>query len=59
MGRYPNHSRASVIECPVHKFSVALGADGRISTTCPGCILEARVARRRLEKIGRRRLAVA
>lgn len=59
MGRYPNPSRASVLECPVHKFSVALNDAGRISSSCPGCILEARVARRRLEKMRGRRLAVA
>ena len=59
MSRYPVTSRASVIDCPVHGFTVALNEEGRIASTCPGCILEARVARRRLTRIAKRRLAVA
>jgi len=57
--KYPITSRASVTDCPVHGFTVALNDAGRIASTCPGCILEARKARRRLTTIRRRRLAVA
>jgi len=58
MRRYPVTSRSSVIDCPVHGFTVALGADGRISSTCPGCIGEARKARRRWTDRRRRALAL-
>ena len=56
---YPVTSRRSVLDCPVHNFTVALGDDGRIASTCPGCIIEARIARRRLPRIARRRLRLA
>jgi hypothetical protein len=46
------------MDCPVHGFTVALTDAGRIASCCPGCILEARVARRRLRNIARRRPAV-
>jgi hypothetical protein len=57
MGLYPNPSKASVIECPVHRFTVALNDAGRIATTCPACIIEARLARRRWADRKRRQLA--
>lgn len=59
MFKYPVTSRSSIIDCPVHKFTVALDDAGRIKSRCPGCVLEARVARRRLRRISGRRLAVA
>jgi hypothetical protein len=58
MERYPVTSRRSVIDCPVHAFTVALDEYGRVSTPCPGCISEARKARRRLALRRPRRLAV-
>jgi hypothetical protein len=58
MERYPVTSRRSVIDCPVHGFTVALNDDGRIQSPCPGCIGEARKARRRLGRRRPRRLAV-
>lgn len=57
--RYPVTSRRSVIDCPVHGFTVALNEEGRIASTCPGCIHEARKARRRWNARKRRALAVA
>ena len=59
MLRYPVTSRASVIDCPVHRFTVALSEAGRIASRCPGCIVEARLARRRLRRIAKRSLAAA
>lgn len=56
--RYPVTSRRSVIDCPVHRFTVALDEEGRIASRCPACIIEARLARRRLRAISKRRLAV-
>lgn len=45
--RYPVTSRSSVMDCPVHGFTVALDAAGRVVSRCPGCVSEARKARRR------------
>jgi hypothetical protein len=59
MRGYPVTSRSSVIDCPVHHFTVALNDAGRIGSPCPACILEVRLARRRLRAIGKRRLAAA
>jgi hypothetical protein len=56
MCSYPVRSRSSVIDCPVHGFTVALNEAGRIASTCPACVAEARTARRRLPSIRRRRL---
>jgi hypothetical protein len=56
MVRYPLTSRATTIECPVHRVSVALGTDGRLTSTCPRCRREARIGKRRLQR--RRRLAL-
>lgn len=47
-----------MLDCPVHGFTVALNDAGRIASTCPACIIEARLARRRLKAIAKRRLAV-
>ena len=57
--RYPVTSRRSVLDCPVHGFTVALNDAGRVSTPCPACIDEARKARRRWTQRRRRRLVVA
>jgi hypothetical protein len=54
---YPVTSRRSVLDCPVHDCTVALGDDGRIASPCPACIVEARKARRRINDRRRRRLA--
>lgn len=59
MFHYPLTSRRSVLDCPVHEFTVAIGADGRIASRCPGCVAEARRARRRLRTLAKRALAVA
>lgn len=37
--KYPVlNSPRSFIECPVHGLAVALNAEGRIVSTCPGCL---------------------
>jgi hypothetical protein len=56
--RYPATSRRSVIDCPVHHFTVALNDAGRVASRCPGCVLEARLARLRLARRRRQALAV-
>lgn len=56
---YPNHSRAAVIECPVHHCSVSLGEDGRIASACSMCATEARRAIWRWQTRRRRARAVA
>lgn len=55
MTRYPLRTRTSVIDCPEHGCAVALGEHGRIVSTCPECVREARTARRRLPWIKKRR----
>lgn len=44
------HSPRSFIECPVHGVVVALGDDGRITSTCPRCLLDAAWARVRMRR---------
>jgi hypothetical protein len=39
--RYPVLGLASIIDCPIHRFSVALDNQGRICSACPQCQREA------------------
>ena len=43
--RYPvTTSPAAFIACPRHGLAVALGEDGRIVSTCPACVRQAKAA---------------
>jgi len=57
--RYPVTSHRGFLECPEHGCLVLLDEAGRIRSSCPACIVEARKARRRLRARRLRELEVA
>lgn len=46
--KYPVTSRRAVIECPIHRVSVALDEHGRLASSCPECVREVTLAHARL-----------
>jgi hypothetical protein len=51
---YPIRSGRGMIDCPEHGCVVIVRDDGRIGTSCPLCLREAQLARRRFARWRRR-----